>query len=268
MSDTSGYISVGSERLHYLQWGSGKKLLLAFHGYGDDAEIYAPMRDHLVNDYTILSVNLPHHGESKWGNTSLSKKDLVALVQKIKTDYTVDKLSLLGYSLGARVCMVILEQLPASIDKVLLLAPDGLRVDPYFYFFTNTALGKKMFRNMLEKPEPYISMVNSLRKVNMVHASRHKFAMHFLQSEERRSFLLKVWPGLSELVPNTAKVKRAIRQYRIPVFIFMGVHDKIINPSIAKKFKSGLDTVKLTILEKGHRVLDEYNAKQIAESLL
>src|ERR1035437_6177764 len=132
MNNESRYISAGKEQLHYLKMGSGKRLLLAFHGYSNDAELYRPLQEYLSKDYTILSFDLPHHGKSKWAeDIQFTKKDLMTMVETLKAEYHVDKVSLLGYSMGGRVCLTILEYMPASIDKVALIATDGLTVNFY-----------------------------------------------------------------------------------------------------------------------------------------
>ncbi len=266
MNNESRYIQAGKEKLHYLEWGNGKRLLLAFHGYEDDAEMFNPLQQYLSEEYTILSFDLPHHGKSKWSeDTQLTKQELMALVESLKITYNVSKVSLLGYSMGGRVCLTIIACLPASIDKVVLIASDGLTQNSYYYFFTHNYFGKKIFRNLLDRPMPYFRLMNLLKKMRLVNASRHKFAMHFLQTEKSRKFLLHVWIGMSDIMPGPVKLRMAIRRYAIPISIFMGFYDKIIPPSMAEKFKSGLDTVQLFILEKGHRVFDNETAQQIAE---
>ena len=92
--------------------------------------------------------------------------------------------------------------------------------------------------------------------------------MHFLQTSESRDMLLRVWPAMSEVMPEPTHLRQIIQKYRVPVTIFIGAFDKIILPSKAGKFKNGLDTVQLQLLEKGHRIIDEETAKQIAGSLL
>ena len=269
MNVESVYIPVGAERLHCLKWGRGKRLLLAFHGYGDDAGIFSPLQGLLDEEYTTVSVDLPHHGGSKWPDDVLLKTgDIAGMVDTLKSEYKVDKVSLIGYSLGGRVCLSIIERLPASIDKVVLMATDGLSINLYQYFFTQTFFGKKIFRRMLEHPGFYLRMAGWLRKMNLVDASRYKFAMHFLQTEGSRNFLLKVWPGMSDLTPSPSRLKYLIRKHHIPVTIFMGVHDKIISLPQVKRFSAGLDSVQLIILEKGHRVFDHENARQVAERLV
>ena len=269
MDEQSKYISTGKEKLHYLRWGGGKRLLLAFHGYGDDARIFDPFREHLSKEYTMLSFDLPHHGDSKWpDDTKLAKQDLFELVETLKATYKVEKVSLLGHSMGGRVCLSIVESMPENIDKVALIAADGLSINFYYYFLTRTYIGRKLFKKMLERPGRFFGVINWLNKKNLVNASRHKFVMNFLQSEESRKLLWQVWPGMSDIIPSPTKLKRLIRQYQIPVSIFMGANDKITPPHLGKNFKSDLDTVQLYVLEKGHRVFDHENAEHIAQCLL
>jgi len=269
MVEQSGFVSAGVEHLYYRRWGNGKKVLLAFHGYGDTSELFLPLAELLSEEYTILAFDLPHHGGSKWDKESmLGVEQLSGIVNEVSRQFNVTKLSLIGYSLGGRICLALVEREPALVDKVILVAPDGLRKDRYYYFFTQTNWGKKMFRNMLEKPQPYFRLMRVLRKLGLVHHKRYKFAMHFLLSEDSRNFLLRVWPSVSGIMPEPAQLKKNIRQHRLPLVIFMGVNDKIMPPSIARKFKAGLDSVQLQILERGHRIIDAETAPQIAQSLL
>ncbi len=268
MHHLSAYIQLGSERLHYLQTGTGKRVLLAFHGYGEDAHIFSAIEPYLTAEFTLLSFDLPHHGSSQWGDSPVNKKQLVLLVDTVRKQYGVEKVSLLGYSLGGRVCLSIVESIPESIERTTLLASDGLVKNSYYSFFTGNPVGKKIFRSMLEKPAPYFKIMDWLHNRNLVHPSRYKFAMLSLGSPESRSHLLNVWPAMRLLVPAQARLKRAIKDHNIPVALFMGANDKIMPPRLAEQFKDGLPTVQLHIVERGHRVFDHENAAQIAKTLL
>ena len=269
MNNESAYIAIGNQQLHYLRWGSGGKLLLAFHGYGNEAAIFSPLKSYLADQYTILSFDLPHHGNTKWaGEALLTKNDVVELATILKAKYKVDKVSLMGYSMGGRLCMSIIEAIPTHIDKVVLLAADGLTINMYYYFLTRTWLGKKVFMNLLQKPAPYFKLLDILKKRKVITESRHKFVSYFLQSEQSRNFLLRVWLGMSAHISRPAKVKAIIKKHAIPVYIFMGMYDKVMPPALGERFKAGLDSVQLFILEKGHRVFDSENAAQIAGVLL
>jgi pimeloyl-ACP methyl ester carboxylesterase len=263
------YISVGNEKLHYLRYGTGEQLLLAFHGYGNDATLFDPFIPHLHNAYTILSFDLPHHGKSEWTeDTVFRKRDLVIMVAALKEKFKVDKVSLLGYSMGGRVCLTITQYMPESIDKVALVATDGLRIDHFYYFLTRTYFGKKLFKKELLKPDRFFKVIDWLKRKKWLDAHKYKFVMNYMKPPDSRKFLMQVWPGMSQLMTSPPKLKRAIKQHHIPVSIFMGAYDRVMPPILAEKFKEGLDSVQLFILDKGHRVFDAGNAHLIAEHLL
>ncbi len=265
----SGYISLDRGRLHYLKFGRGRRILLAFHGYGNNANLFQVFERHLAEEFTILSFDLPHHGRSDWEEgVLLHKKDLTDLVKQVCATFGVQKVALAGYSMGGRVCLTIAELLPESVDKVLLIASDGLVFNPLYFFVTKTMIGKRIFRSFLTDSRRYMKLVEWLRKKEWIDPSRYRFAMYYLESESDRSFLLRVWPSMSLIIPNMKRLKAAINKYHLPVFIFMGAYDRIIPVPHAKRFSKDLRSVQLFVLDKGHRVFDSDSLPQMARCLI
>jgi pimeloyl-ACP methyl ester carboxylesterase len=263
------FISIGTERLHYLQLGTGRRLLLAFHGYGEDAEKFRVFEPFFGAEYTMLSFDLPHHGVSKWqAGIPLTPVDLILLVNTVRSDFGVDKVSLMGYSIGGRVCLGMLMASPLNIDKVLLLATDGLRVNHYYYFFTRTLLGRLLFKKTMADPAFYFRMADWLLRKTLISQTQHRLIKGSLETEGKRKLLLRAWPALSKLIFRTSRLKSVIRRYKIPVLIIMGAYDNILPPRLAERFAEGLETVKVVITEKGHRIFDADNAGQIAARFL
>lgn len=264
----SGYISLGKEQLHYTQIGSGSKLLLAFHGYGNNCDIFEGLCKALSAQYTCLSFDLPHHGKSSWDVEHLTEQQIMAVVNECKTKFNVDKVSLVGYSMGGRVCLKLTELMPDVIDKVVLIASDGLRFNSFYYFLTRTTSGKALFGSFLKNPKPYSYFIETVRKLKMVNTIRYNFAMRYIRAEEDRNFLLKVWPCMSLLIPDINRLKTIIPQNNIQVNLFMGKHDTIIPVSLGKQFIQNIPSAQLTVLDKGHKVLDTDTIPVIAKSLL
>lgn len=265
----SGFISLDKGALHYLRMGEGKRLLLAFHGYGNEAAIFTPFLQYLEKDFTIYSIDLPHHGRSKWEkHLPLEKKDLTDLVKQLLDKTGVREVSLLGYSMGGRVCLTLIEQMPKFIDKALLIAADGLIFNPLYYFVTKTFVGKRLFKGFLSNPVKYMKLIEKMREKKWLGESRYKFVMWYLQSEKDREFLLQVWPGLKKIVPNLKKLKNKVNEYNIPVHIFMGAYDRVIPVANAERFKKGLKSVHLHVMEKGHRTFDAETIPHMAKCLL
>lgn len=266
---SSGFFTLENGSLHYLKSGNGSRILLAFHGYGNNASLFSSFYPYLESDFTVVSFDLPHHGKSRWKENALFRKeDLKILLEKVLKEFHTEKISLAGYSMGGRVCLKIIEIMPERIDRVLLIAPDGLVFNPLYFFVTRSYFGKKIFRKFLTTPQRYLKLIDWIRSHDWIDASRYKFAMYYLNSSHDREFLLKVWPGMSLIVPDMKKLKTAIENHRIPVFIFMGIFDRVIPVEHAKRFKKGLKSVQLFVLEKGHRVFDSSSLPQMAQCLI
>jgi pimeloyl-ACP methyl ester carboxylesterase len=252
----SGYISLGTDKLHYLQTGRGKRLLISFHGYGNDASIFLGLCNEVENEFTCISLDLPHHGNSEWSDLKLTEEQIVLLVRELKIQFNVDKVSLAGYSIGGRVCLKLVELIPESIDKVVLLASDGLRFNSFYYFLTRTTSGGSLFNNFLKNPKPYNVFIETAKKLGMINTVRYNFAMRYVRAEKDREFLLKVWPCLSLLIPDINRLKSIVAQHNIKLGVFMGKHDTIIPPSLGIGFKKNIPFADLVILDKGHKILD------------
>ena len=268
MAYESGFASAGEIKLHYLKIGTGPKLLIAFHGYGNEASLFRPLEKYLSSVYTIYSIDLPYHGKSSAENVTLLKKDLVQLVNTLCEEMNVTQASLAGYSMGGRLCISIVERIPQQVDKVLLIASDGLVFDPFYFFLTNTWVGRKLFSDVLTSPQKYIRFTDWLKQKKIIQSHHHSHALYYLQLDHNRSFLLKVWPGLRKIIPSLRKVRAAIHKHSIPVYIFMGTQDKLIPYKRAHSFKKDLKSVHLYFVEKGHRVMDHDTLPQISACLL
>jgi pimeloyl-ACP methyl ester carboxylesterase len=251
----SGILKYKDNEIHCLRMGSGSKLLLTFHGFGNEAHLFIPLGAALAKEYTTVSIDLPGHGKTVWKQKYFGKKDLMAIVQGIKNDHKVEQFSLLGFSLGGRVCLNIVELQPTWIDKLVLLASDGLEKNFWYNMATRNLLGKVIFKQMMAQPEQWLNRVDFLRKYKIIDESRFKFARTNLTNESVRHQLNYVWPVTSRLIVNPTIVKWNLNKYKIETHVFMGKHDRIFPPKQGERFVKNLKTAHLHILDAGHQLL-------------
>lgn len=255
MTTQPGVIKYENNEVHCLRMGSGKKLLIAFHGFGNNADIFIPLAQELANEYTTVSIDLPGHGKTKWQSRHFKKKDLMAIVQGIRNEFGVEQFSLLGYSLGGRICLNIVEQQPNWVESLVLLASDGLQKNFWYNIATRNVIGKAVFNKMIAAPERWLGRVDFLRKYKIIDESRFKFARTNLTDEKVRHQLSYVWPVTSQLVANITIVKWNLNKHKIDTHIFMGKHDRIFPPIQGERFIKNLKTAKLHVLDTGHNLL-------------
>jgi pimeloyl-ACP methyl ester carboxylesterase len=263
------HIAIGTQKLHYLQFGTGSNILLAFHGYGEHAGTFSVFEPHLGNAYTILSFDIPFHGLTQWqGSEPLTEDALTQLALQVMQQFGVAKVSLMGYSIGGRVCLSMVHAIPQSIHRVLLMASDGLVINRYYWFFNRVAVGRFLFTRFLNSGSLAFRVAALCRRLRLIREGQFRLAQSVLQTPERRLQLLHAWPCLRFLVTPPAVLKEVINKHQLPVHIFMGATDRILPPSLGKQFAAGVPTVHLQVVARGHRIFDAANAAQLAAPLL
>src|SRR5882757_6972898 len=141
--------------IHYSRWGTGNKILLCFHGYGESADSFAFLGDALGNEFTILAIDLPFHGRTEWEEGLIFlPDDLLAFLEKITAGLAgaAGRWWLLGYSMGGRVALSLMEKIPEKIGRLVLVAPDGLKMNPWYWLATQNPAGRRLFRWTMRYP--------------------------------------------------------------------------------------------------------------------
>lgn len=263
------YISTGKEQLHYVQSGTGKRVLLAFHGFGETSSRFLVFNPELSAGYTILAFDLPHHGDSIWPNgVRLDADGLRQLIENVKQKFAVSVVSLMGYSIGGRVCLSIIATVPDSIEQVLLLATDGLSLNYNYLFLTRTFAGRSFFKIMLGAPRMAHSIARALHGLRVISPTRFRLVVGATDTNAKRVQLYNGWYSLSSLAVAPEKLRSVINTHAIPVVVIMGKYDKVLPPRLAHNFAKGARSVRVIVLPKGHKLFDETNVGDIAGYLL
>lgn len=272
------FLNYSNSIVGYYRFGSGPKIALCFHGYGENAAMFCFFSKYACNQYTFYSIDLPFHGKTEWKEGLLTHSCLLEIVEKIidksKTSNLSDrqagsKLSLLGFSLGGRIALSLYQAIPDRIEKMVLLAPDGLKVNFWYWLATQTWLGNKFFAFTMKKPGWFFGFLKLLNKLQLVNASIFKFVNYYIGDTQVRRQLYTRWTTLQKFKPNISRIKRYIRENKTPVRLIYGKHDRIILTSVGEKFKKrNEEHCTLNVIDSGHQVLQEKHIEEIMLALL
>lgn len=268
--------SFNNSSISYLRFGTGPLPVICFHGYGEEATTFEFLGKYAGNQHTFFAIDLPFHGETDWQEgLNFSGQELAQIVQGIlEENYPEAKpasfsFSLLGFSLGGRAALQLYQQQPEAVEKLVLLAPDGLKVNFWYWLATQTWLGNKFFAFTMKKPAWFFGLLKLMNKLKLVNASIFKFVKHYIDDKEVRRLLYTRWTTLRKLRPNLVRIKDHIRQHKTPVRLVYGTHDRIILSSVGERFKQGIEEYcTLTIIHSGHQVLHEKHVEEILPALL
>jgi pimeloyl-ACP methyl ester carboxylesterase len=258
------FVTYQSSRIHYLKFGSGTQFLCCFHGYGEDAYSFLFLENSLGIDYTLIAIDLPYHGKTEWNEkTAFTPGDLQQVINDI-IPLELQTISLLGYSMGGRISLALLQEIPSRIDRAVLVAPDGLHSNFWYWFSTQTGAGNKLFNYTMKNPHWFFGGMKFLRGLNLLNKSIFKFAHSYLDDAMERSLLYSRWTTMRRFLPRPAAITSALRKHHIPLRMLFGSYDRIIVSQRSAKLDQQNDTVQVKTIRAGHQLLKQKYAKDIA----
>jgi pimeloyl-ACP methyl ester carboxylesterase len=266
------FIAFRSSRFHYSSCGTGVRLLFAFHGYGESAAGFAFLEEALGRDFTIVALDMPFHGETDWKEEELffDAHDLMALLAEIAAGFSGREpgWALLGYSMGGRVALQLLELAPDKVRRLVLLAPDGLFVNPWYWLATRTVAGNRFFRWTMKKPGWLFFLLRTENRLGLVNPSLFKFAAHYIDDDAERKALYTRWTTMRGFRPRLGPIAALIRQQAIPVDLLYGSYDRIIRSPSGERFCRRIaPNGRLILLPAGHALLQPKFMEVIANAL-
>lgn len=252
-----------SSQINYYRFGNGQKVIICFHGYGETALSFSFLEKWIENEYSLYAIDLPFHGKTAWlEKNGFTTEDLIAIIEKIVSPDR--KIILLGFSLGGRVSLSLYEKIPDKIESMALLAPDGLKVNFWYWISTQTFIGNRLFIFTMKHPGWFLFFLNVIKKLGLANASVLKFVSFYINNKETRIELFHRWTSLRKLKPHLKHIKSLVRKNKTTINLVYGEYDRIILSSRGEKFRKGIEeTCTLKKIPSGHRVLHERYAKEI-----
>lgn len=129
-------------RLNALQWGEGRRKVLALHGWLDNAMSFAPLAAELVDtDTSLLALELAGHGRSGHRplNSGYHFSDYLRDVMQVITEIGVEPIDMIGHSLGGIIASLLAGIFPTRFASVVCIecygaaiVSDNLNYGEYF----------------------------------------------------------------------------------------------------------------------------------------
>ena len=261
-------LSYKNSLINYYRFGSGNKTAVCFHGYGETAATYLFLEKYAGHEFTFYAIDLPFHGETQWKEgLNFEPGDLLKITETICREKS--GLTLIGFSLGGRIALSLYQAIPGQIEKLVLIAPDGLKINSWYWLATQTSLGNRFFSFTMKNPGWFFGFLKLLNRLKLVNASIFKFVNYYIEDRQVRDDLYDRWTSLRKLKPNTKKIRSFIKKYGTRLWLIYGKHDRIILPSPGERFCRGIENnCRLSVIHSGHQVLHEKHIAEILPTLL
>jgi len=241
--------------LHYEVFGTGKKALLLFHGFGQDRSIFKNLVVPLSSHYTIFSFDLFFHGHSVWvqGEQPLKKSIWHEFILQFTAAEKLNEFSVAGFSLGARFALATFELFPSMTSRIFLLAPDGIHINFWYKLATQSFIMRRFFKGMVSDYSRFVKLLSRLQKSGLVSEKLALFAGHQMSSEFRRKRVYYSWVVFRTLKFDKKNLAALLNKHQTPLTIILGKYDHVIRPEQLDNFVNRLHNVRKELIATGHQ---------------
>lgn len=108
--------------------GEGPALLL-IHGIGDNSSTWSEIIPHLAENHTVIAPDLLGHGRSDKPRADYSVAAYANGMRDLLSVLGIDKVTVVGHSLGGGVAMQFAYQFPHMVDRLVLVSAGGVTKD-------------------------------------------------------------------------------------------------------------------------------------------
>lgn len=256
--------------LHYHQLGHGSKVLLAFHGIGQDGvTCYQSFADQLGDIYTIYAFDLFFHGQnlSRLAGDIVTKEIWKNIIEHFLKEHKIERFDVAGYSMGGRFALATVEVFSKNIDKVFLIAPDGISEHPLYSLASRFPPTRTLFRWFMRNPNSFLKTAGVLKKVGVVNSSLFRFTENVINTPQKRNTILNSWIAFRKLRFDIPEVYETAKSNGVDIYLFIGKYDKLLKSQHVTKLSRLLPADRYFSLPSGHVQVVEKAAKIIHKLL-
>lgn len=231
--------SYGNESIFYHKEGQGPALLF-LHGLGGNANNWIYQRQYFQANYTVISMDLPGHGQSE--GSSIGFRQYWKVVAALMEHLNIKSCTVCGLSKGARVGVDLAEHRPDMVDDLIMvnsfmhLRPDDKNERMNIYGLLDLDDGGEQWANILlremgvlDNPSIVRGFKNSLKTINRKHVQQMFYEIAGVDQRE----ILK---GLE-----------------CPVMVIRGVKDRFVPEFYANEIKELVKHSEVVVMEQcGH----------------
>lgn len=231
--------------LHFEKKGNGKETLVLLHGFMENISIWNDMEPHLSENFTLLKIDLPGHGQSDI-IAEVQTMELVAEeVKKVLDSENLKKVHLLGHSMGGYISLGFAEKYPEYLKSLTLFfstyLPDD--VEKKAQRIKSYRIIKDAFAHYARAGIPNLFNPNE----KDILEGKIEIALKTALSTNNLGALASV----KGMVERTDK-KHVLENLEAKILVIAGKHDNAVKTEIMIKHLPDRTNIKSYVLDCGH----------------
>ena len=252
-------ISVDTSSLKYAIWPGGDKVMLCFHGFGQDHTVFKSVYEVVKGTHTLYSFDAFFHGASIWqrGEEPLTPEHWLGFMRTFLEQEQIDRFEVMGFSMGGKFALITAQLFPERTAHLHLLSPDGIKTHFSYRFSTWAIPLRKLFKTQISNPAVFRGVVATAGKLRILGDYGLRFVEAQLGTPEKRAQVYYAWVVFRHFMPDLQKIAHLVNHSDTGLTFYLGKYDKVINKKEMQHLMDLLDDYELTELESGHSQLIE-----------
>ena len=254
------YRVIHGYRRAYRMAGSGP-VLLFIHGIGDDSSTWLDVLASLTGSYTVIAPDLLGHGGSDKPRADYSVAAYACGMRDLLATLDVDRVTIVGHSLGGGVAMQFAYQFPERCERLVLVSSGGVGTGVHPLLRLAAAPGTDLMLPVLGVPP----VRGTLRQFSRVLRATGGLGLaedldyvvskyvRLAESPSRRAFLRTLRAVVDWRGQVVNMLDRGYLTQGIPTMLVWGTRDRVVPSSHAKVAHAAMPGSRLELFEgAGH----------------
>ncbi len=248
------YVTIHGHRRAFVKKGTGPAILL-LHGMACDHTTWLPIIDKLAEKHTVIAPDLLGHGRSDKPRADYSVGGYANGMRDLLTVLGIDRVTVVGHSLGGGVAMQFAYQYPERTERLALVAPGGLGSEVTPIIKAVTLPGFHTVMGLLTAPGVRHGISRAMRRLNrMDHAAVRDLGEiadiieHLKDPRERRALAHVVRACIDLRGQIITMVDRAYLAQEMPMCVLWGEDDMVIPVSHAQHIRQLVPEARVHII--------------------
>ncbi len=271
---TNHYFENKLVKMHYYQFGNGKKAMLCFHGYGMHGKQFRHLEELFGNEYTFYGFDLFFHKETKLQDESIenvkngiSKEGLAEFFLDFCQSKNIVKFSVLAYSMGSFYACTLAEEVPERINEFIIAAPASLKPGRIITFLSNNSFGNRVLERLALSNNGMTNSLAFLKRINVIDQKAHEILFREIATPELRFAFFACATYLRFLKLDAEKFVEQLNKHQIKSIFIFGERDRSYPAKIGQTIIPKIKLAKQLVIDENHDMVNKNFAKQLSISI-
>ncbi|GLB59639.1 alpha/beta hydrolase [Cytobacillus sp. NCCP-133] len=240
----------------YYKHESSRETMVLLHGFLSSTFSFRRLIPLLKTEFNVVSMDLPPFGKSgKSRQFIYSYKNLAQTVIRLLEKLRVERLTLVGHSMGGQIVLKVAQSKPELVDQAVLLSSSGYmkRMKPHLIFSSYIPFFHLYVKLYLQRSGVKQNLKNVVHDHSMIDDEMlYGYLSPFLEDDIFRALTRMIRDREGDLS------QAALKKIETPCLLIWGEHDRVVPLYIGQKLNKDLPNSRLVVLkDTGHLVPEE-----------